>query len=272
MADEHALAWAEPVAIATLIESLGEQGRGEEADAVLAARELTEWQQGTARAALYLHARGAAAARAGPPRRGARRLPPRRARSCSATGSTTRRCRAGAPAPRRRCCERASATRPAPSPRRSSSWRRPFAARHAIGARAADPGARRRHRSTALREATDDARRLALAPAPRPRPRRPRGRAEARRASGPRRASRCARGSTSPTAAARSTLAEHAEQELATSGARPRRRAVSGIEALTPSQLRIAKLAADGPLEPRHRPGAVPEHPHRREPAAPDLR
>jgi DNA-binding CsgD family transcriptional regulator len=41
-------------------------------------------------------------------------------------------------------------------------------------------------------------------------------------------------------------LAEHAEQELEASGARPRRRAVSGIEALTPSQLRIAGMAADG--------------------------
>ncbi|HEX2086689.1 MAG TPA: LuxR C-terminal-related transcriptional regulator, partial [Solirubrobacteraceae bacterium] len=41
-------------------------------------------------------------------------------------------------------------------------------------------------------------------------------------------------------------LAAHAEQELSASGARPRRRAISGIEALTPSQLRIAAMAAEG--------------------------
>ncbi|HEV2812811.1 MAG TPA: LuxR C-terminal-related transcriptional regulator, partial [Solirubrobacteraceae bacterium] len=41
-------------------------------------------------------------------------------------------------------------------------------------------------------------------------------------------------------------LAAHAEQELSASGARPQRRALSGIEALTPSQLRIASMAAEG--------------------------
>lgn len=42
------------------------------------------------------------------------------------------------------------------------------------------------------------------------------------------------------------TLAERAETELRASGARPRRRALSGREALTPSERRIATLAASG--------------------------
>ena len=58
LADDHGLPWAEPLAIATLLEALGEQARGADADAVLAERELSEWQQGGARAAVHLHARG----------------------------------------------------------------------------------------------------------------------------------------------------------------------------------------------------------------------
>src|SRR5262249_22520617 len=41
-------------------------------------------------------------------------------------------------------------------------------------------------------------------------------------------------------------LAERAMQELLAAGARPRRTALSGVEALTPSELRVAELAADG--------------------------
>jgi len=41
-------------------------------------------------------------------------------------------------------------------------------------------------------------------------------------------------------------LAAHAHDELASSGARPRRRALSGVEALTPSERRIADMAAQG--------------------------
>jgi DNA-binding CsgD family transcriptional regulator/ketosteroid isomerase-like protein len=41
-------------------------------------------------------------------------------------------------------------------------------------------------------------------------------------------------------------LAERARQELLASGARPRRTALGGVEALTPSELRVARLAADG--------------------------
>jgi DNA-binding CsgD family transcriptional regulator len=41
-------------------------------------------------------------------------------------------------------------------------------------------------------------------------------------------------------------LADRARQELLASGARPRRTALGGVEALTPSELRVARLAADG--------------------------
>jgi DNA-binding CsgD family transcriptional regulator len=42
------------------------------------------------------------------------------------------------------------------------------------------------------------------------------------------------------------TLAERAADELRASGARPRRRAISGLDALTPSERRVADLAAAG--------------------------
>jgi DNA-binding CsgD family transcriptional regulator len=41
-------------------------------------------------------------------------------------------------------------------------------------------------------------------------------------------------------------LEEQARSELVASGARPRRRALSGVEALTPSELRVAALVAEG--------------------------
>lgn len=41
-------------------------------------------------------------------------------------------------------------------------------------------------------------------------------------------------------------LAERALQELAGSGARPRRLAISGPSSLTPAELRVARLAAEG--------------------------
>jgi DNA-binding CsgD family transcriptional regulator len=43
------------------------------------------------------------------------------------------------------------------------------------------------------------------------------------------------------------SLAEQAETELLATGARPRRIALSGIESLTPSERRVAELAAEGP-------------------------
>ena len=41
-------------------------------------------------------------------------------------------------------------------------------------------------------------------------------------------------------------LAERAADELRASGARPRRRAITGMDALTPSEERVARLAAAG--------------------------
>ena len=174
MADEHALAWAEPVAIATLIESLGEQGRGDEADAVLAERELTRLAAGH-------RARGA--------------LPPR-ARAAAARAATGREealedfRRAG------EVMERYGIDNPAMQGWRSGAAEallrlgrtdearalaeeelelaRPFAARHAIGASLRIARARERATSGSLREAVGDARRLAVAAAARTRARRPR--------------------------------------------------------------------------------------------------
>ena len=45
-------------------------------------------------------------------------------------------------------------------------------------------------------------------------------------------------------------LAARAEDELRLTGARPRRRAVSGVDALTPAELRVAALAAEGLSNP----------------------
>jgi DNA-binding CsgD family transcriptional regulator len=41
-------------------------------------------------------------------------------------------------------------------------------------------------------------------------------------------------------------LEERAVQELETAGARPRRRVISGVDALTPSERRVAEMAAQG--------------------------
>jgi DNA-binding CsgD family transcriptional regulator len=43
-----------------------------------------------------------------------------------------------------------------------------------------------------------------------------------------------------------SPLAERAETELLASGARPRRTALSGVDSLTPSERRVAQMAAEG--------------------------
>jgi DNA-binding CsgD family transcriptional regulator len=43
------------------------------------------------------------------------------------------------------------------------------------------------------------------------------------------------------------SLAEGAERELLATGARPRRIALSGVESLTPSERRVAEMAAEGP-------------------------
>lgn len=46
------------------------------------------------------------------------------------------------------------------------------------------------------------------------------------------------------------TLAQHAAEELRATGARPRRLLLTGVESLTPSELRVARLAAQGRSNP----------------------
>src|SRR5262249_58319217 len=45
-------------------------------------------------------------------------------------------------------------------------------------------------------------------------------------------------------------LAARANTELRATGARPRRIALSGVESLTPSERRVAQMAAEGPTNP----------------------
>ena len=66
-----------------------------------------------------------------------------------------------------------------------------------------------------------------------------------------RRASRCGRGSTWRTAAAPSPIAERAQDELAATGARPRRVELTGVESLTPSERRITAMASEGLSNPQ---------------------
>jgi DNA-binding CsgD family transcriptional regulator len=46
-------------------------------------------------------------------------------------------------------------------------------------------------------------------------------------------------------------LAQHVREELAATGARPRRELISGVDSLTPSERRIARLAAEGHTNPQ---------------------
>jgi DNA-binding NarL/FixJ family response regulator len=59
-------------------------------------------------------------------------------------------------------------------------------------------------------------------------------------------ASRCAPGSSGPGAAAALPLAKRAHDELAATGEKVRRFIAVGVESLTPSERRIAEMAADG--------------------------
>ena len=244
MADQHTLAWAEPVAIATLIESLGEQGRGDEAEEVLAARELTEWQQDTGRAALYLHARGRL--------RLAQRRPEEAVEDFKRSGEVMKRYGVDNPAVQGWRSGAAEALLRLGSVDEARALAdeelelaRPFAARHAIGAALRVAAMARGGDLDLLRQAVDvladsqselvHARALVELGAAL---RRSNERAAARDPlrEGLDLAHRCGA----------KQLADQAEQELASSGARPRRRAISGVEALTPSQVRIASMAAEG--------------------------
>jgi DNA-binding NarL/FixJ family response regulator len=63
--------------------------------------------------------------------------------------------------------------------------------------------------------------------------------------SAPPRASRFAKDSTCPTAAARPRL-PRADKELRATGAKPRKLLITGVDALTESERRIAEMAAKG--------------------------
>ena len=60
-------------------------------------------------------------------------------------------------------------------------------------------------------------------------------------------------------------IAGRAREELRVSGARVRRPALSGLDSLTPSERRIADLAARGHEQPRDRAGAVRDRQDRRD-------
>ncbi len=59
-------------------------------------------------------------------------------------------------------------------------------------------------------------------------------------------ASRCAQALDLAVRCGATALARRAREELAATGARPRRLAQSGRDALTPAELRVARLAARG--------------------------
>ena len=59
-------------------------------------------------------------------------------------------------------------------------------------------------------------------------------------------ASRSAKGSTSRTGAGRSVETDRALDELRATGARPRRPALSGVDALSPQERRVAAMATEG--------------------------
>ena len=67
-------------------------------------------------------------------------------------------------------------------------------------------------------------------------------------------------------AAGATLLADRARRELFAAGARPRHAALEGPEALTPRQRQLCELRRRGQVQPRDRPGAVPEHQDGRDP------
>ena len=176
----------------------------------------------------------------------------RPARRCSAPSCGGRRCGTSAictpaRAPRWRCSDWASTRRRARSPRPSSPTCRMFGAPRALGvavrvaglARGGRPGSscstNRCQPHGARPRSSSEHTRLSSS-----------GRRCAAPASAPRRVSRSPRGSISRPAAAPARSLARAREELKATGARPRREWRTGVEALTPSELRIVRLAAEG--------------------------
>jgi DNA-binding CsgD family transcriptional regulator len=246
MADELGLAWAEPVTIATLLESLAEQGRSAEAEELLAERELSEWQQGSARAAMYLHARGRL------------RLEQERMedalRDFRAAGQTLSDYAIDHPAMLNWRTSAAEALlvlgrggEAAELVDADLEKARGFGAAHLIGAALRVQGliAGGDEGIALLHEAVEV---LERSPAALARARALVDLGAALRRAGERASSRDPLRSGMDLAhrCSASQLAERARQELAASGARPRRRALTGVDALTPGESRIAQMAAGG--------------------------
>ena len=247
LASEHGgLAWAEPVAIATLLEVMAEQGRVAEAERLLAERELTEWQQGSGRAAVYLHARGRLRLASGRPEDALADF--------RAAGDVVRRYAFDHPAVLQWRSQAALALLALDRAREARALAREelelaraFGARHPIGAalrvcglvEGAEAGRALLTEAVGVLEASPA--RLARAHALvdlGAALRRANERSAAREPlrSGLDLAHRCAA----------TALAERAVRELEASGARPRRRVTSGIDALTPSERRVAEMAVRG--------------------------
>ena len=84
-----------------------------------------------------------------------------------------------------------------------------------------------------------------------------------------RRASRCALAMDEAHACGAAALAERARDELRATGARPRRLALSGADALTASERRVARAGRRRADQPPDRPGAVRHHRDGRDAPAP---
>ena len=246
LASDHGLAWAQPVAIATLLEVMAEQQRTQEAEQLLAARELTEWQQGSARAAVYLHARGRL--------RLAQNRPEQALADFEGVRDVVRRYAVDHPASLPWRSDAALALlaldrrdEAAALAAEELELARAFGARHPVGTALRVSGlvaggdAGRAHLVEAVEVLEASPAKLARAHALvdlGAALRRGNERAAAREPlrAGLDLAHRCGA----------SALEERAVRELETTGARPRRRVISGIDALTPSERRVADMAAEG--------------------------
>ena len=133
-------------------------------------------------------------------------------------------------------------------PREELALARAFGAPRALGRRAARRRRRRRRAEgeELLREAVATPRAAPARRSSAPARRSTSARCCAAPTAAPRRASSCARRSTPRTARARVRSPTSAEIELRATGAKPRRVALTGLEALTASERRVAELAAQG--------------------------
>ena len=243
LADELGLDWAEPVTIATLLESLSEQGRTEEAETLLAERELSAWQRGSARASTYLQGRARLRFEQG---RYEEAL-----EDYQAAGAILQDYAIDHPAYSLWRTYAAESLLALGRPDEAAALvaldvddARDFGARHPFGAAL---------RVSGLIEADIDRLREAVlvlesSPAALERARALVDFGAALRRAGERAASRdpLRQGMDLAHRCNAAPLADRAQQELASSGARPRRRALTGVEALTPSESRIAQMAAAG--------------------------